>query len=125
MASPPPSYRFRKAEHLRRPADFDRVYERKCSARNDWLTVFACANDLDYCRLGLSVSRKVGPAVTRNRLRRLFREGFRLIKHDLPQGLDLVLIPRPGACPTLEEVKNTLAKLVAKLASKIAAQRKN
>ena len=42
------------------------------------------------------MSRKVGPATHRNRLRRLYREAFRLTRHDMPTGLDLILIPRKG-----------------------------
>src|SRR5437773_3779332 len=96
------SYRFRPAEHLRRPGDFRRVYERRRSASDGWLIVYACENGLPYLRLGRSVSRKVGPAVVRNRLRRLYREAFRLSRHELPVGLDLILIPRSPEEPPLE-----------------------
>ena len=66
MSSPPPgSFAFRPAEHLRRPADFRRVYERRRSAADDLLIVYACENGLPYLRLGLSVSRKMGGAVER------------------------------------------------------------
>ena len=50
-----PSYRFRPHEHLRRPADFRRVYERRRSVSDGWLIVYACPNGLAYLRLGLSV----------------------------------------------------------------------
>ena len=76
------------------PADFRRVYDRRRSVSDDWLIVYACPNGLPHLRLGLSVSRKVGQATHRNRLRRLYREAFRLTRHEMPVGLDLVLIPR-------------------------------
>jgi len=104
-----------KREHLRSPADFRRVYERRCSASDGRLLIFALPNDLGYLRLGLSVSRKVGNAVVRNRFRRLFREAFRLTRPELPTGLDLILIPRSGEPPTLVDLKKSLVDLVAKL----------
>src|SRR5580700_8267704 len=103
---------FRKHEHLRRPGDFQRVYERRRSASDAWLIVYACENGLPHLRLGLSVSRKVGQATHRNRLRRLYREAFRLTRHEMPTGLDLVLIPRCPEEPPLEELKASLPRLV-------------
>src|SRR4051794_5050670 len=108
----PTDFRFRPHEHLRRPADFKRVYDRRRSVSNDLLIVYAAPNDLPHNRLGLSVSRKVGGAVQRNRLRRLFREAFRLTRHRMPTGLDLVLIPRSKAAPPLADLLAALPKLV-------------
>jgi ribonuclease P protein component len=121
MTEPEPrSYTFRKAEHLRRPADFQRVYDRRRSVSDNWLIVYACENRLPYPRLGLSVSRKVGPAVVRNRLRRLYREAFRLTRHELPPGIDLVLIPRRTEEPSLEVLKNCLPRLARQAARRLA-----
>src|SRR3954462_2495373 len=89
-----PDFRFRAHEHLRRPVDFKRVYDRRRSVSTDNLIVYAATNELPHNRLGLSVSRKFGGAVQRNRLRRLYREAYRLTRHQMPAGLDLVLIPR-------------------------------
>jgi ribonuclease P protein component len=119
---PTPSFRFRPCEHLRRGADFRRVYERRRSASNDWLIVYACENGLPYLRLGLSVSRKVGGAVSRNRLRRLYREAFRLTRHEMPTGLDLVLIPRRPEPPALDELKQALPRLVRQAARKLGRE---
>ena len=120
MTSPnPPSQRFRPHEHLRRTRDFRRVYDRRRSVSDAWLIVYACENDLPHLRLGLSVSRKVGPAVYRNRLRRLYREAFRLTRHEMPVGLDLVLIPRRSDLPTLDELKRSLPRLVRQVAQKL------
>src|SRR5262245_28669232 len=115
--------RFRPHEHLRRPADFKRVYDRRRSVSDDRLIVYAAPNDLPYSRLGLSVSRKVGGAVKRNRLRRLYREAYRLTKHAFPTGLDLVLIPRTPDDPPLTALVNALPKLVAQVARKLAKDR--
>ena len=117
-----PSQRFLKAEHLRRPSDFKRVYDRRRSVSDEWLIVYACENDLPHLRVGFSVSRKVGGAVQRNRMRRLYREAFRLTKHEMPAGLDLVLVPRKPDEPDLHALKKALPQLVGAVARKLARE---
>jgi ribonuclease P protein component len=125
MGTPAPrKFGFRKAEHLRRPIDFRRVYERRRSASDSCLLVYGCENGLPHLRLGLSVSRKVGPAVLRNRLRRLYREAFRLTRHEMPVGLDLVLIPRSTEPPALDELKRSLPRLVNQIAQRLEREAK-
>ena len=119
MSPPPRSFAFRAAEHLRKPTDFRRVYERKRSASDSWLIIYACENGLAFSRLGLSVSRKVGQATFRNRLRRLYREAFRLTRHLMSSGLDLVLIPRSSAEPSLDDLKESLPKLVDQIVRRL------
>jgi ribonuclease P protein component len=120
MSESAPDFGFQKKEHLRRPGDFQRVYDRKRSASDEWLVVYACENDLPHLRIGLSVPKKRIPhAVDRNRLRRLYREAFRLIRHELPVGMDLVLIPRRAEEPTLEVLKTSLVKLVRQVAKRL------
>jgi ribonuclease P protein component len=118
-----PPFAFRPCEHLRRPADFRRVYDRRRSASDDLLIVYGCENGLPYLRLGLSVSRKVGKATHRNRLRRLYREAFRLTRNQMPAGLDLVLIPRNAAEPTLKQLRLSLPRLVGHLGRRLAEEK--
>jgi ribonuclease P protein component len=118
-----PSLAFPQTHRLKTPAEFERCYARKRSASDGVLIVYACENDRAHPRLGCSVSRKVGNAVVRNRYKRLFREAFRLVQHELPSGVDLILIPRPGPEPTLEAVRASLLKLAAQAARKLGAQR--
>jgi ribonuclease P protein component len=124
MSSPAPSFGFGPHEHLRRRADFQRVYDRRRSAADDRLIVYGCENGLPYLRLGLSVSRKFGKATRRNRLRRLYREAFRLTRHEMPVGLDLILIPRGTDTPTLEDLKGALPRLVKQVARKLEREAK-
>lgn len=118
-----PPLRFLKSQHLRRPADFQRVFDLKQRASDDRLLIFAASNDLGHTRIGLSVSRKHGNAVRRHRLQRLLREAFRLSQHDLPPGLDLILIPHAGTGPTasVDGYRRSLQHLSRKLARRITA----
>src|SRR6266446_8050363 len=109
---------FRKHEHLRSRKDFERLFQRRCSVSDERLIVYALPNGLNHCRLGLAVSRKIGCAVVRNRFRRLYREAFRLTKHELPTGLDLVLKPRSDQEPALLDVQQSLRKLVPEVQRK-------
>ena len=115
----PPSLAFRPKEHLRRPADFKHVYDRRRSVSDHWLILYACENGLGYSRLGMSVSRKFGGAVQRNRLRRLYREAFRHTRQELATGFDLILIPRSSETPSLEELQRILPRLLGQLVRRI------
>jgi ribonuclease P protein component len=107
--------RLLKQYRLRRQVDFDRVYERSAHAADEFLVVNACPNGLAYSRLGLSVSRKVGGAVVRNRWKRLMREAFRLCRQQLPSGVDFVLRPRRGAKPDFHAIKQSLPRLAERV----------
>lgn len=83
---------------LSRSADFDRVFRqgRSFAARELVLYVFPRGEATDS-RLGLSVSRKVGGAVERNRVKRVLREAFAHESQRLPAGTDAVIVARQGA----------------------------
>ncbi len=106
---------FSKQDRLRSPSEFKRVYDRRCSVSDAWLIVYGSLNGLGHSRVGLSVSRKVGNAVTRNRFKRIYREAFRLTRAELPVGMDLVLLPRSPRKPTLGLVRTSLRALLQTL----------
>jgi ribonuclease P protein component len=112
--------RFLPKYRIRRTGEFQRVYTRRCRASDDWLLVFGRANGLDHPRLGLSVSRKVGGAVVRNRWKRLIREAFRLSRPRLPEGVDLVVIPRQGVVPELAALLESLPRLAGRISRRLA-----
>ncbi len=112
-------FTFIKRQKLRRPAEFKRVYDRGAKAGDDHLLAFALPNDLGVTRVGLSVSRKHGGAVRRNRVKRLLREAFRLGAAGLPPGLDVVLIPRPNSGAALADYRRSLAGCVRRAAKRL------
>lgn len=83
---------FSGAEHVRRRADYLRIYDRGVKVHGKFLTLFVLANELQIGRLGIAATRKMGGAVARNKAKRLIREVFRHNK--LASGFDVVVIPR-------------------------------
>ena len=97
---------------------FGRVFQAKLRHGVGPLLVYGLGNDLPHGRLGLTVSRKVGNAVKRNRIKRLLREAYRTGRHDWPVGLDLVVVVKPHEALTLDEYRSLLGKAATKLAAK-------
>lgn len=111
-----PAHSLGRNERVRRAADFQRCYDRRCTASDPWLLVYGCKNGLEYSRVGLSVSRKWGRAHDRNRVRRLYRESFRLMKQQIPTGMDFILIPRRVEDLALHQVQASLMRLTQSIA---------
>lgn len=112
--------RFPRARRLAATRDFDRVYALKQRAGDAHLLIFAAPNPVGATRIGLSVSRKHGNSVVRHRLKRLLREAYRLEQHALPEGVDLVLIPRIGIPSTVDNYRASLRTLVPRLARRLS-----
>ena len=89
--------------------------------------MYACPNELEWSRIGITASRKVGNAVRRNRWKRRIREIFRRNKRDIPVGYDFVVIvkrPRksdPGDDterePHFQDLRNELVELMGQAVS--------
>ncbi|MCE9546254.1 MAG: ribonuclease P protein component [Planctomycetia bacterium] len=110
--------RFRPEHRLRLGHEFASVYSRRCSVSDKVLIVYGLPNERAYPRIGLSVSRKVGGAVVRNRWKRLLREAFRLSRSELPAGIDLVVLPRRGT-PELQSVSESLVRLARQVSQRL------
>ncbi len=81
------------------------------------MTLYVDQNEVGPARLGIVAGRRYGNAVQRNRIKRLIREAFRRIRHDLPAGVDCVVLPRPGADPTILQIRESLLTLAQRLTS--------
>ena len=90
---------FRCRHRLSRDSDYRAVFAHKCRKTRGPITVFVRANATAHHRLGLSIGKRVGAAHTRNRVKRLIREAFRLERDAIPptpdgSGYDLVVTAR-------------------------------
>lgn len=110
-----PSQTFPAALGLRHGAEYQRVYARRVSVAGPGFSLAGGESTLPHARLGLSVSRRVGKAVTRNRWKRLLREAFRLEQQHLPPGVDLVAIPRTAEPPPLAELRAALIEVAGEV----------
>ncbi|MFT5303254.1 MAG: ribonuclease P protein component [Mariniblastus sp.] len=117
-----PDQRFPKTARLLRQADFDAVYGGQAFAADSVLVIKAVRNKLSTTRMGLSVSRKVGNAVVRNRWKRRIREAFRKQRLEMPQGLDLVVRPKRGAVCDYSAIHRSITRLAIRLEKNLARE---
>ncbi len=106
----PPAHRVRKRR------DFERAYAEGDKVVTPEFALFARVNGMDHSRLGITTTRKLGNAVTRNRARRLVREAYRTHREQLPVGLDLVFVVR---APLLQRVPAELGPILVRATGKL------
>jgi ribonuclease P protein component len=89
----------RRRRRLSRSGEFERVYREGRSHGSRYLVVYAFPRDEDAegPRLGVSVGRKVGGAVERNKVKRLLRDAFWSAAENVQPGHDFVIVARPAA----------------------------
>jgi len=89
--------RFKKNERLTKKSDFQTIFKHGTRYTTGNFVIIIHQNNRDIRRIGISVSKKVGGAVKRNRVKRLVREFFRLHKDQLPISKDFLFIAKPGS----------------------------
>ena len=107
---------FNETERLRKDSDFRRVYKHGKSFANRYLVMYIMRNNLEYNRVGISVSKKVGKAIVRNKVKRKIRESFRLdVDGKIKSGYDIVFIARVAINDVqYNEVNKSMKHLVNK-----------
>ena len=108
-------YTFPKSARVRGREEFAAVFDAKVRFSRGPLTAYALPTSHETPRIGFSVSRRVGTAPRRNRIKRLLRESFRLMQHDFPRPYDLVIVVRPHEPMILAEYQKLLSALMVKL----------
>ena len=93
------SQTFGRDERIRKRQDYLRIYQDGVRSYSAHFTIITCGNPAGVRRLGMTVSKKAGNAVQRNRIKRLLREFFRLNKSRLPAAQDIVIIAKKGILP--------------------------
>lgn len=116
---------------LTRSAEFERVYRQGRSCANRHLVLYTFPNAaVDEPRVGFSVSRKVGGAVQRNRVKRVLREAVTELGDRLPAGSDVVIVARADVLKLVESeglagVARSLAELLGKATPPQREQRRH
>jgi ribonuclease P protein component len=105
-----------KRTRLTDSPEFERVYRQGAAYKGTLFSVHAFPNEFGTPRLGLSVSRRVGNAVTRSTVRRRLREVFYSALSEIPGNLDLVVSARPEAAEAnFRELNEEFARALRKL----------
>ena len=86
----------KKEYRVKKSQDFDNIIRKKQSFANRQFVIYYQENKLDHMRLGISVSKKLGKAHERNKLKRYVRESFKTRK-DFLKNYDVIIIVRPAA----------------------------
>lgn len=115
--------RFTYANRMHKKSEYDYAYENGKVLRNSRLVIYYVRKNIDApTRLGITVSRRHGKAVVRNRLKRIVRESFRELLPELAPGYDIVIHCR-GSC-TSASFGEVLASLTT-LLTKVGIRRSN
>jgi len=100
---------------LKKTRDFSKVYRKRKSKANSFIVLYILENKRDYNRIGISVSRKVGKSVIRNRVKRFIKEVYRRHSDNVKKGYDLVFVSRVKAREAdFSDIDNSMLSLLKK-----------
>ena len=105
----------KKTTSIKENKDFRRLYYKGKNVANELLAVYSRRTGVSGCRLGITVSAKVGKATVRNRVRRLIRESYRLMEDRVVSGCDIVVVARGRAASSdFRSVSSALDRALSK-----------
>ncbi|MDE0469441.1 MAG: ribonuclease P protein component [Candidatus Poribacteria bacterium] len=100
---------------LKKRWEFQRAYQKGSKYWNRYFVIYVFHTRFDNLRLGITVSKKVGKSVQRNRVKRLIRESFRQLRPRIKVAYDIVVVGRTEACRlTCQEARKGLSSLLRK-----------
>ncbi len=106
---------FRRAEKVTSKSSYRTIYEQGVRRSSRFFTLITCGNPNGAKRLGITVTKKTGNAVFRNRMKRLLREFFRRNKDLFPAGHDVVVMVKKNIPPsTYQETARELTELFSR-----------
>jgi len=106
----------KKTDTLKKNHEFQRVYRKGRFFVGKYMSMYILPNNSEKNRLGISISRKYGKSVRRNRLKRLIRESYRLFEEFIDSGYDIVINARQNQdMPEFSAVKKEMRHLLKKL----------
>lgn len=106
----------KKQYRVKKQSEIDAVFNNKKQSGNGQFSVFIKKNTLSYFRYGLSIGKKYGNAVSRNKIKRQVRSVIRLNKTEIIGGYDFIIVIKPRANQlTYNEIEDTIIKILKKV----------
>lgn len=106
----------KKAYRVKRNSEFQEILRTgKSFANRELVIYYKKANNQEHFRIGISVGKKIGNAVTRNRIKRLIREAFTQLNNNVVQNVNIIIIARK---PTIHMDGNQMKRSVSHLLNK-------
>lgn len=112
-------YTFARSQRLKEQLVFVRATRKGVKLSRGPLIFHALKSTLTRSRLGIRISRRCGTAPVRNQVKRLLRESFRLMQHDWPEPVDLVVTVKPHEPLRLAEYQKLLSGAMVKLVGEL------